>query len=184
MDKGSPGSSGITPSTTGITSTGTTASASVIALQQCSDAIAKIESALAMSESYMKAAGGMPTTKDIQAVLIVIEQSLGAECGNENTVSRDFTNAGALSSRQLPTSTCSACERQLYHIVQQLQAIFALGANIPDIGGLSSSIALLPTSSLNVPVAQLTNLPALTSVLPLPASEITSLPAANQTGRF
>lgn len=190
----------------------TTTSGSTTEADSCTDAISKIESALELSSNFMKASGDKPTLKDIQAVLITLQSSLGSECGegeddeddndNGRKVKRDGPlgnlsdedQAGGLigtvlgsggdddeeddeeesdledymkycrcintdedavtmclkecakkemmesddsGSKMLVTreAGCSECERQLYHIVQQLQDIFTIGSDLPEADG-------------------------------------------------
>lgn len=73
--------SSIPSGTSGTTTPVATGPASGVAVDSsCVDAIAKIDDALQLSESFMKASGGRPTLKDIQVVLKTLEDSLSAEC--------------------------------------------------------------------------------------------------------
>ena len=93
----------------------------------CTDAIAKIDDAITLSSALMQANSGPPDLRTILIVFASLERSLGKECKDNNTT---------LETRD---EICSDCERALYKIVQELQAIFILGAN---------ASGNLPTNSL------------------------------------
>jgi len=63
------------------------------------------------------------------------------ECSKKSPRGLDYGKKKATeSSTTLVTreAGCSECERQLYRIVQQLQAIFTIGAGVPEVPGVPS----------------------------------------------
>ena len=61
-------------------------------IDNCADAVTKIETALTLARNFMKTSGDKPSLGDIQAVLVLLENSLGSECAedsNDQKVKRD-----------------------------------------------------------------------------------------------
>lgn len=151
--------------------------------QDCSDAIQKIDDALETSERYMKASGNQPTIKDIQAVLVILSDSLAADCDDKGVFSRGVSNiadAAALKSRAV--KKCSDCERQLYGIVKGLQKILSMTQEGVDESSVSSAVgnALSATSTPMLAATTGTFVPDListSSILTL-TTTITDLPTS------
>lgn len=94
--------------------------------QDCTDAIAKIDQGLIISERYVNASGTQPTIHDIQAVLAILAESLSDDCKERKNPLNDTSTTRKPATIGPRATKCSNCERQLYGIVKGLQQILSM----------------------------------------------------------
>lgn len=94
--------------------------------QDCTDAIAKIDQGLIISERYVNASGTQPTIHNIQAVLAILAESLSHDCKERKNPLNDTSTTRKPAAIGLRVTECSNCERQLYSIVESLQQIISM----------------------------------------------------------
>lgn len=95
--------------------------------QDCSTAIQQIEEVLNTSERYMQATERAPTIADIQAVLAVLSDSIGADCDGGAVMPRDtFEASFSIVLERRVEQECSDCRRRLYVIIKALSTILQM----------------------------------------------------------